>query len=229
MAEIDGQDVSSAVYEGLCCISKWLEKVQSMHSQVESTSDEPFGETVQDPTYIPEESDGSETGEEGVEYEKTGPSTSAKQPGKPISIKLNFSRKSKKRPKAETAEASDTPSSPSKKKKMAPQSVMEPQTVGPPDATSTSHTTPATQSKCRSHHKKSKCPYCSKQLFDLKWHLRMHAKNDDNNIQTRGIIFSPNAVNPSSNRESSNANESMLHFADENNINQFRSSLAQKQ
>ena len=113
----------------------------------------------QDPTYIPEERD---------EYEKTGPSTSAKQPGKPISVKLNFSRKSKKRPRAETAQASDTASSPSKKKKMTPQSVMEPQTVGPPDATSTSHTTPATQSKCRSHHKKSKCPYCSKELFDLK-------------------------------------------------------------
>ena len=62
---------------------------------------------------------------------------------------------------------------------MTPQSVMEPQTVGPPDATSTSHTTPATQSKCRSHHKKSKCPYCSKELFDLKGHLRMHAKNDE--------------------------------------------------
>ena len=138
VAEIDGQDVSSAVYEELCCVSKWLEKVQSLHSQVESASDEPFGETVQDPTYIPEESDGSETGEEGDEYEKTAPSTSAKQPGKLISINLNFSKKSKKRPKAETAEASDTASSPSKKKKMTPQSVMEPQTVGPPDATSTS-------------------------------------------------------------------------------------------
>ena len=179
VAEIDGQDVSSAVYEELCCVSKWLEKVQSLRWQVESAFDEPFGETVQDPTYIPEESDGSETGEEGDEYEKTGPSTSAKQPGKPISIKLNFSRKSKKRPKAETAEASDTASSPSKKKKMTPQSVMEPQTVGPPDATSTSHTTPATQSKCRSHHKKSKCIYCSKEVFDLKRHLRMHAKNDE--------------------------------------------------
>ena len=44
-------------------------------SQVERASNEPFGETVQDPTYIPEESDGSETGEEGDEYEKTGPST----------------------------------------------------------------------------------------------------------------------------------------------------------
>ena len=41
---------------------------------------------------------------------------------------------------------------------------------------------------------------------------------DDNNIQTRGIISSPNAVNPSPNRQSSNANESMLHFADDNNI-----------
>ena len=116
VAEIDGQDVSSAVYEELCCISKWLEKVQSMRSPVENASDEPFGETVQDPTCIPEESDGSETGEEGDEYEKTGPSTSAKQPGKPIFINLNFSKKSKKRPRVETAEASDTGSSPSKKK-----------------------------------------------------------------------------------------------------------------
>ena len=55
---------------------------------------------------------------------------------------------------------------------------MEPQAVGPPDATSTSHTTPATQPKCRSHHKKSKCNYRSKEVFDLKRHLRMHAKND---------------------------------------------------
>ena len=46
----------------------------------------------------------------------------------------------------------------------------------------------------------------------------LHFADDDNNIQTRGIISSPNAVNPSSNRQSSNANESMLHFADDNNI-----------
>lgn len=51
--------------------------------------------------------------------------------------------------------------------------------MGPSDATSTSHTTPATQSKRRSHHKKSKCPYCSKEVFDLKRHLRMHTKNDE--------------------------------------------------
>ena len=96
-----------------------------------------------------------------------------------ISIKLNFSRKSNKRQKAETTEASDSASPPSKKKKMTPQSVMEPQTVGLSDATPTSHTTPATQSKVRSHHKKSKCLYCSKEVFDLKRHLRMHAKNDE--------------------------------------------------
>ena len=39
---------------------------------------------------------------------------------------------------------------------------------------------------------------------------------NDNNIQTREVISSPNAVNPSSNIKSSNANESMLHFADDN-------------
>ena len=33
--------------------------------------------------------------------------------------------------------------------------------------------------KRRSHHKKYKCPFCSKELFDLKRHLRMHAKNEE--------------------------------------------------
>ena len=45
VANIDGQDVSSAVCEDLFRVLKWLEKVQSLCSQVERASDKPFGET----------------------------------------------------------------------------------------------------------------------------------------------------------------------------------------
>ena len=58
---------------------------------------------------------------------------------------------------------------------------------------------------------------CCEELFGVNF-FEIGSFADDNNIQTRGIISSPNAVNPSSNSQSSNANESMLHFADENNI-----------
>jgi len=33
--------------------------------------------------------------------------------------------------------------------------------------------------KGRSHHKKSKCPYCKKEVFDLKRHLRMHVRQEE--------------------------------------------------
>ena len=39
--------------------------------------------------------------------------------------------------------------------------------------------TDSSTKKRRSHHKKCKCPSCSKEVFDLKRHLRMHVKNED--------------------------------------------------
>ena len=53
---------------------KMARKVQCLHSQVKSASDELFGETVQDPTYIPEESDNNETGEEESDEYESGQS-----------------------------------------------------------------------------------------------------------------------------------------------------------
>ena len=39
--------------------------------------------------------------------------------------------------------------------------------------------TDSSTKKRRSHHKKCKCPSCSKEVFDLKRHLCMHIKNED--------------------------------------------------
>lgn len=39
--------------------------------------------------------------------------------------------------------------------------------------------TDSSTKKRRSHHKKCKCPSCSKEVFDLKRHLCMHVKNED--------------------------------------------------
>ena len=132
LPEIDGQDVSSTLFNELSEMEPWLKNVEALRKHQEELGDDSISDTETDPTFHPED-------EEEDEDEQT---TSAKRPlEEPVSPTSKRTKTTKT-----TTEESDTVSSTKKR---------------------------------RSHHKKYKCPFCSKELFDLKRHLRMHAKNEE--------------------------------------------------
>ena len=228
-SQIDGQDVSSTLYEELRNIKDWLDRVKALHKQADKM-DENDSDTAKDPSYDPE---GCMTNSEGGESDskEPGPSTSGKKPLTSVAIKKSIkrkvpveesddtdskqltsteepgsstSRKSKKALKLASTEkfkkrkvidkeSDNTDSEPSpsttkpfkqassgtRKSRTAKETV--PGSRYPKKAKSTSSETSSDpeKPKARSHHKKSKCPYCKKEVFDLKRHLRMHARQEE--------------------------------------------------
>ena len=103
-----------------------------------------------DPDYDPEQE--SQSNDEEGEMEEGIPKTASKDP------------KAQKKRKAEQASTGET-STASKKPKFDPAKGMEQE--------------PMPSTNAWSHHKKMKCVFCGKEVFDLKRHLRMHANNEE--------------------------------------------------
>lgn len=147
--------------------------------------DEDDGDIAEDPSYDPEGCT-TNTKEEESDNEEPRPSTSGKKPLKSAAIKKPSKRKVRDEESDETDSESSTSttkpmkqaSSSTRKKRPAEETVpgsSDPKKAKPTPSEACSD---PKKRKGRSHHKKSKCPYCNKEVFDLKRHLRMNAKQE---------------------------------------------------
>ena len=186
--EIDGQDVSSTLFEELRNINEWLDKVKALHKQADEM-DVDDSDTVKDPSYDPEGCT-SNTKDDERGNEEPGPSTSGKKSLKSTATTKSRKEKEQKRKDKESDDTNSEPStattkpmkqasSSARKKRSAEETTPGSSDLKKAKPAPSEATSEPKKRKSSSHHKKSKCPYCNKEVFDLKRHLRMHAKQEE--------------------------------------------------
>lgn len=177
--DIDEQDVSSSLLEELRQMEPWLNKVASLRKFQEETEEDCMADVINDPTYHPEDEEGDKDKDDEKEEEEDDeePSTLAKRPMKvPSSKSGKQPAKTATNPAAKLVITNDQePSTSARRPLEDPASPASKRTKTTMEKSDTGSST----KKRRSHHKKCKCLFCSKEVFDLKRHLRMQEKNED--------------------------------------------------